>query len=565
MSGTGRAVLGSLIGAACAGAAAPLIRPLFSVPTGGIGAVTAGAYPKGWDYAVVALLAIGAFAGGMLAVAGVQWSERSRETSLTMERRQLARIVAVSVFLLMFVVHDHPFAHMDNFHEGEHLTPASLFLSGERPFNDVFLLHGLGVDGGLDALVGGRPLRTRRLQAVLDAATLALLVPIAAEVTVSTAGMIAAVLASLCGTAALWVPVFPYFRLAPVLLAVLGLLRYARTGRAVSLFLAFASATLGVLWSLDTGMYALAGTALAFVFLPRKLPLSRVMMLAAVALALPLAVLLALRVDLAQFVRDSFVIIPSSIDAVWSLPAPKPFTSAGLRYYLPPVFYGFLLVLGWKRRDPQILIIAIVSLVLFRTAAGRVSWSHTRFAIPLLGIAYVAFVMEPRRHQLATALLGIAAIFYLEVPQNVGAGTKLAVDWSHRQKHQGLVPHPLARGIYTSEQNATELATLKGYVDALGDGPILDFTNERALYYLLRRKPPVRCFDVPMLSSPVLLREAMTQLKVDPPIAVILGGEPVIAVFDGLSNSDRVPALAQWIDANYPRRTQIGRFVVATR
>lgn len=565
MTGTVRAALGSLIGVALAGAIAPLIRPLFSVPTGGVGAVTVGGYPKGWDYAVVALLALGAFAGGMLAVVRSQRSEWSLKTLHSMERRQLARITGVCVFLTMFVIHDHPFAHMDNFHEGEHLTPASLFLSGERPFSDVFVLHGLGADGGLDALVGARPFWTRRLQAVLDAATLALLVPIAAEVTVSIAGMVGGVVASLCGAAAFWVPVFPYFRLAPVFLAAIGLLRYARTGRAAPLFLAFASATLGVLWSLDTGTYALVGTALAFVLLPRRLPLPRVLLLAAVALALPFVLLLLLRADPGQFLRDSFVIIPSAIDAVWSLPAPKPFSAAGLRYYLPPVFCGFLLVLGWKRRDPQILILAILSLVLLRSAAGRVSWSHTRFAAPLLGIAFVAFVMEPRKNQIAMAILGIAAVFYFEVPQNIGAGTKLAVDWSVRQKHEGLVPHPLAPGIFTTEQNATELATLKGYVDAVGEGPILDFTNERALYYLLRRKPPVRCFDIPMLSSPLLLREAMAQLQERPPIAVILGGDPAIAVFDGLSNRDRVPALAQWIDANYSKRTQIGRFVVATR
>ena len=40
MSGTARAALGSLIGAALAGAAAPFLRPLFSVPQGGIGAVS---------------------------------------------------------------------------------------------------------------------------------------------------------------------------------------------------------------------------------------------------------------------------------------------------------------------------------------------------------------------------------------------------------------------------------------------------------------------------------------------------------------------------------------------
>src|SRR5215213_8914053 len=84
----------------------------------------------------------------------------------------------------------------------------------------------------------------------------------------------------------------------------------------------------------------------------------------------------------------------------------------------PPVFYGMILAIGWKRRDPRMLILAVLSIILFRTAAGRVSWSHTRFAAPLLGIAFVAFVLEPLRNRIALALLGIAAILYFEVPQN---------------------------------------------------------------------------------------------------------------------------------------------------
>ncbi|HET8773470.1 MAG TPA: hypothetical protein VFP80_06755, partial [Thermoanaerobaculia bacterium] len=440
--------------------------------------------------------------------------------------------------------------------EGEHLTPARLMLDGARPFGDVFLLHGLGADGGLDALVGGSPLFTRRLQTVLDAATLALLVPIAAQVTSTLWGMLAAVALSLCGAAALWVPVFPYYRLAPILLAALFLLRKRP-------FLALSSATLGVLWSLDTGTYALAGTVIALAIQnvgPR--PTFKTAMLAAVAVALPFVVLLAVRADIVRFVQDSFLIIPKAIDAVWSLPAPKVFSLAGLRYYLPPVFYGLLLALAWKRRDPRILILAVLSIVLFRTAAGRVSWSHTRFATPLLGIAFVAFVLEPLRNRIAVAILALSAVLYFEVPQNVMAGAKLAAGWPQRQNHDGLVR---ALGIYTSEDNATQLLTLKNYVDSLGPGPILDFTNERALYFLLGRKPAARCFDIPMLSAYPLLNEAMLQLQEHPPIAVILGGDPNVAVFDGVTNADRVPELARWIDVTYPNRTQIGRFLVATR
>ncbi|HEX2121096.1 MAG TPA: hypothetical protein VHL59_05575, partial [Thermoanaerobaculia bacterium] len=62
-----RVALGSLIGAAIAAALAPWLKPLFDVPSGGIGAVTVGAYPKGWDYAVVALLVGGAALGGLAA------------------------------------------------------------------------------------------------------------------------------------------------------------------------------------------------------------------------------------------------------------------------------------------------------------------------------------------------------------------------------------------------------------------------------------------------------------------------------------------------------------------
>jgi len=559
-----RAALGSLLGAAIAALVALLVRPLFGVPTGGIGFVTVNAYPKSWDYAVLGLLVIGAFVGGYAVARLRGYAAEDHRATAQPRNRATVWILTAIVFLLMLFLHDHPYQHMDNFHEGEHLTPGSLLKNGERPYRDYFVLHGFATDGALDALVLGdppSPRRVRRLQTVLDAATLALLVPIAAEVAATTWGLVAGVVASLCAAAAFWVPVFPYYRLAPVLLAALGLLRYARSRRAGPLLLAFASATLGVLWSLDTGTYALAGTIAIAIVLRVKKPII------AIAFALPFLVLLLLRADVGQFIRDSFVTIPRAIDAVWSLPAPQPFTAAGARYYLPPVFYGFLLALGWKRRDARMLIIAILSIVLFRTAAGRVSWSHTRFATPLLGIALVAFVIEPllmTRRRVAAVLLVIPLVLYLEIAQNVAAGAKLLAGWRARQKHEGLVPYPFAtgKGIYTTPQNATELAALNGH---LGNATFLDFSNERALYYLLQRKPPLRCFDIPMLSAPPLLAEAMAQLTSNPPAHVILAGDPAIANFDGVSNRDRVPDLAKWIDANYPKRTQIGRFTVASR
>src|SRR5688572_20895852 len=134
-----RAALGSLLGAAVAAGLASLTRGFFDVPLGGVGFVTENAYPKGWDYAVVAMLVVGSAVGAWLGVASSELRADSRETPHATRNSQLA--TSAVVFVLMLLIHDHPYQHMDPFHEGEHLTPAYLFQQGERPYTDVFLLH----------------------------------------------------------------------------------------------------------------------------------------------------------------------------------------------------------------------------------------------------------------------------------------------------------------------------------------------------------------------------------------------------------------------------------------
>ena len=585
MRNSGRVALGTLAGAAIAALIAPLIRPLFSAPHGGVGFVTVAAYPKSWDYAVVALLIASAFAGGAIAA---MFAPRS--TSEELVRRpsvQVSWITAIVVFMLMIFMHDMPYALIEPFHEGEHLTAGWLMKSGARPYGDFYIFHGLATDAALDALVLGdppSPLHVRRQQTILDALTLALLVPIAFELTATTIGAIAGVITSVCAMAALWLPLFPFYRLAPVMLALIALLRYRRNGSALALFIAFASSTLGVLWSLDTGMYALTSVAICFVVLriarleEKPLPLMRVVPLAIVAFMLPIIILVAVRADIRQFFIDSFVVMPRAIDAVWSLPAPaKLFSGEAIRYYLPPIFYGYLFalaLLAWRRGDrwaaSRLIVVAVFSVLLFRTASGRVSWAHTRFSMPLLGIAVVAFVIEPllhNRQRVAALVVIVPLLFYFEIAQNFAAGAKLLAGWRGRQRHEGLVRYPFAtgKGIYALPQNAKDLEALNGLIVALdrNHGTILDLSNERAIYYLLQRRAPIRCMEISMLSVPRMLDEAMAQLNAHPPVCVILEGYAEVAKYDGLSNRDRVPALAAWIDAHYPNRRHAGRFLVA--
>jgi len=577
-----RQLAGAALGALLVLAIAPHCVGWFSVPTGGIGAVTVAKYPKGFDYFVILALTIGS-AIGALALGRSQ--NPTPDTRRPAARQRATLMAIVIVFLAMFIAHDHPFAFMEMFHEGEHLSPASVMLDGGRPYGDIFFLHGFAADGGLDALVLGSnpsPKKTRRLETVLDAAALAMLVPIAAELTATTAGFLAAVLLSLCAIGAGEVPVFPYFRWLPLLIAVWALLAARR--RPGAIYVAAIASSLGILWSLDVGICAVAATAIITLIYTR-----RVALIAIAAVVAPLAILLITRANLYHFFRDSFVIIPRAIDAVWSLPA-KPLPSLSLlihpaalwewlasesaRYYLPPVFFGLLLAMAWRKRDMRLAIVAIFSIILFRTAAGRCSWSHTRFAIPLLGAAVVAFLFEPLARKPVNLWRGVALLVvailgfrYFEIADNATLGAKLIAGWPARQRHEGLVPYPMPRGraIYTYPENAADLTALNDLSQHAGPGPIFDLSGERALYYLLDRRPVTRCPDIAMLSSPELSAEALRQLSANPPVFVVLEGSKILGSLDGITNRDRVPAITAWIDVHYPVHVRAGRYVVGFR
>jgi hypothetical protein len=594
--------VGAALGALLVFKFAPRFQGLFDVPTGGIGYITVSKYPKGYDYAViVALIAVSALTAFVFAIL----TSRARRVAarplpppvLAARSRAFAVAGGIVVFVAMFVAHDHPYAFMDLFHEGEHLTPGGMLREGARPYRDLFFLHGFAVDGGIDALALGSPpspMNVRHAEALLNALTLAMLVPIAAELSTSVLGGIVATLVGLSAFGAGLVTVFPWYRLAPLLIAAWGLLVHTRRRNRTSIIAATLAATLGILWSLEVGLYTFAGTAAVLAglcIIARRDFIRAVVRYGLIALLAPIVVLLLARADLVRFARDSFRTIPSAIDATWSLPARAmpalkgKFDWEAARYYFPPVFFGFLIVLGIReatRRHREaalrIFIVAAMSLFVYRTAAGRCSWSHTRFAVPLLGVAFVAFVIEPAirsiryggwwwRVPLLAALL-VPAWTYFEIPTSSESTFKFVKEFRSRTTPQpGQVPNPLprARGLYTYPQEAADLAALAQFASALPPGPIFDFSGERALYYLLDRRPAVRCPDPAILSAPRLTEEALRQLEQTPPVFVVVEGLPVLGSLDGIPNRDRVPAIAAWVDARYPVKQKIGRYTVALK
>src|SRR5882724_3408473 len=211
--------LGAAVGAAIVFAFAPRFTWLFDVPSGGVGWVTVSKYPKGFDYAVIVALivlsALASFALGILTARARRVAARPAPPPVLAARsRAFAVAGGIVVFVAMVLAHDHPYAFMDMFHEGEHLTPGGMLREGARPYRDIFFLHGFAVDGGIDAIALGSPpspMHVRRAETLLNALTLAMLVPIAAELSTSMVGGIAATLVGLAAVGAGLVTVFPWF------------------------------------------------------------------------------------------------------------------------------------------------------------------------------------------------------------------------------------------------------------------------------------------------------------------------------------------------------------------
>ncbi|HEX9160744.1 MAG TPA: hypothetical protein VF980_03480 [Thermoanaerobaculia bacterium] len=576
----------ALIGFAAAVLIAPLLvvlKPLFPVPGHGIGLVSVMRYPKGWDYAVVAILFFVAAAVTLIAAYS---SGPHPRFALPSPARGRGRIGVVCVLMLIVTAailpaRDNPYEFADPYHEGENLSPASVMLAGGRPYRDVWFMHAVAADGGLDLLVLGDPpsiVRTRRMRAILSTATVAFLVPIAAELSSTWTGAICATILSLCSIAAGQLPSTPHFRLLPLLLAIWLALIAIRTRRGAYGIAACAIASAGLVWSLDVGLFAVAGLA-GWLIVARPFDRKTLAACAAAIVFTAPLLLLALRADISRFFRDSFLRLPECFDAIYSLPAP-PFamTWPSVRYYVPPIVYGVVFALailygarGERQRANALLLLAITAFFEFRTAAGRHSWGHLRFSLPLLGIMVVCFAIEPlirsrRASRIAVGVaIAIAAIPYFEVIANAKAlGNYYSTYRERLRPKPDTVPFPLPRAhdLFTYRQEAAELGALYHFSQSMPPGPIFDYSGEKYLYYMLARPASTRCHDIPYLSDPALGREAMHQLERRPPVFVVVAGHPTLANIDGISNAQRTPQIAQWIDAHYPRRIKVGRYTV---
>ncbi|HEY6065878.1 MAG TPA: hypothetical protein VIY96_06955, partial [Thermoanaerobaculia bacterium] len=406
--------------------------------------------------------------------------------------------------------------------------------------------------------------------------------------------------------AALGLCPFPSERQTLGFVALFLLLRAARSGRARDFAAAGAVAAGELFYSFDLGLVLIAGGLAGAATRPvlasglRRLGSGPRDALAfavgALAASLPFLALLAGLGSLLPFLHASFVEIPGSIGDVWGIPAPSVAALLSLpdsRMSLfaiatdPSHFGSFLLIVltaaaavallrsahgGFDGVDgPAWMSIAVAS-VAMRGVFGRADAGHLAFygvfaGLPAAWLLYRAS-RTPRGAALATAAVGLVLLMRLRplatLSLELTAATAGAKAREARAREGVRIPRS-GRATVSAAQ-AADLGLLRTFFDStLRPGEtFFDFGNEPGLYFLLRRRMPVRFTSVPCYEPAGFQDEVIARLERDrPPLAVLASGSGRDA-FDGVSNRERAPRVAAYLDAAYEpfgeiRGRRIGR------
>jgi hypothetical protein len=503
----------------------------------------------------------------VLSIGAVTKGERVDATAI--RRATMFFAIPLLLYCISYVQTAATWQALDLFHRGESLGPASDYVRGKVPYRDVFVLHGMLSDGLIDAwlidlfgrdawILFARPALFGAFAApalwllgcaVFDSAALAGLVVILGAVTT----------------------VDNERALLEIAVVALLLAALRRQSRALFAMCGVASA-FALFYSLDVGLYSIAGTLLALALLRRWTSIAW-WLAGAAAGAVPFIVYLVSRGALAAFLDVSFVAIPRIIDAVWSLPFPSLvatfrnnltlhsisdfFLYERFRFVLSPLIIGVAIVyLVWRRRGAphHWLYSALLTLVIFavftqRSALGRADFQHQYFSAfliaPILVILFALLARAPRSLALAAAivLLPILAVV-LWVPDLVNARVDDATRYVTRVRNDGDEAASLIRARVANVCSEVHRISRRGE-------PMFDFSNQPALYFFCDQTNPTRFYQVPVMSPRESQREAIVALEREKPIAVIRRSPQDFDQFDGVDNSVRAQAVSAYLDDHY--------------
>ena len=512
--------------------------------------------------------------------------------------RILVPMALVAVFLAGLFAFYRPAKPLNLFEDGLILFGARALENGARPYLDVYPTHGWGADGGLDAILFRYArydlLAFQTFRAVLTALALA---SVAAAATVLFGDL---AWGALGFAACLAFCPFVSERHVPALIAYCFLIGASRSGANRRWIWAGIAAGVTLFVALDFGTILLIGGGIA----PLALALfERKKLRAAVPGTVgfcagfllgsaPFIAILAARGALGEFWRVSFVEIPRSITPAWGLPmAPfnravregrlgdclDPFASGDAPslcvLFLVLVATGIVCLYRWadRRVDPTdraVAVCLLIAVLALRGVLGRADLGHQMIygiftGLPAAWLVYRAWNTNSRYRVLATALTATAFFVYLrpdrtvshEITAVTAAGYVRQVDASAATRVPGFGPAMLAR------DQAVDVGRLRRFMDDVvpAGKTFFEFGNEPGLYFLLNRRPAVRYSCVPSYETTEKQREVIAALERErPPVAILSSGTDT-DIFDSVSNRDRAPLVARFLDARYRVVGKVGR------
>jgi hypothetical protein len=472
------------------------------------------------------------------------------------------------------------------FEDGHSLLPASEYLAGERPYRDILPAHGLGEDGGFDALamkLGGASVGTRwRARLIAGNLVSIALYALAFAAMGSAEGALFAVLLSVMTggyTAALRL-IVPILTLALIAVAV-------RRRRPRLLFWAGVGAVVSAIVSLDYGAFTTIVLIVAVVRMRRQDaggPAGWKPALLGLLAAVPFFIGLAVFGIFDDFLRGTFVetigVAPAYTLEMFTL-APK---MQDLRAF-PDVLAVALdrtvfLYVAWcaiavvvgvmiarrpRRRYEAVLLLGVWTVVSAISYAER---HHTRFGM-FAAVLFVFVILRLLRRRSALAIPAIAAAIVLAAPT-----THMAVVGWMRHSRGPIEPDwveindlPRARGAFFHERDARFTESVRKYLSLslAPDETFFDFTNSGILYFLTRRDCPIREYEVAFYETDAGQREVIRRIEANPKVrAALVSPDPRFTI-DGIPNATRAPLVWQYLQDHFTPDFQEGEVVMWRR
>jgi len=505
-------------------------------------------------------------------------------------------IFAAACLLLLLICGWRRFypAWFDYFEAGHSLSPAQSYLAGAKPYLDIAPIHGWGSDGGFDAFLFRRFGASIRLFMWRESAgsVLALLMLIAYSV--SCLGPVWG------GWAALLSVVICPGLISRQVLAFAAMACLARALRGASsawAVLAGVLAAFEIFYSLEYGIIVLVGVivGLAMIWLldgrfeDSSASAFRLVLLFAVGVlggAAPFLIALTGHGAVVAFLHGSFVDMSKWADVVWGLPAGPLWSALPLGFLAQSDVHvlaiGFalalaasiLLVLAATGRldttDRVIFVALAAGIAALRPMLGRLDGPHVARYGVFAAVPLTWSLMRSWRSGSARfALTGTLAVFVIAALHPLRAlENHLAIVENSARQFRSSSPLTIARsgGALLPLYDVQNMVALRTYLDDnLRPGEtFFDFANQPTLYFVADRRSPVRYMTVAQYEAPERQREVLSALEREqPPVVVLPTG--MYANLDGVSNAERAPLVAQYVERHYRPDRQVGPWLIGRR